>query len=214
MEIKKKYSLDDVSVQFLVLSDERLGKLIKVIGNSAIELETDGFKCLVKYIIGQQISDKARETIWQRVCSSFVNVSPRLILKSEDSKLLKLGLTNRKVICINSLAYNIVIGRINFESFLGLSNEEITSALTSIKGIGTWTAEMYLIFSLGRENVVSTSDGTIRRTVQWLFNLSEIPSPYAITRYFEKWDPYGTIASSFLWKANALGITHKSFDFL
>lgn len=113
---------------------------------------------------------------------------------------------------INILANAIVNKEINFNEFNKLTNDEIIKRLTSLKGIGQWTAEMYLIFSLGRENVLSKGDGTIKRTIQWMYNLETLPSESSLVTYFTNWNQYATIVSSFLWKSIELGLTQKPFN--
>ena len=207
-----EYNLNNEKVQYLISSDNKLGKLIKFIGSSNLIIETDGFKCLVKYIIGQQISDKARETIWQRFCSSFGDINPKLILSIDDNELKKIGLSERKGDYIKTLAAAIISNEINFNSFSNLTNEEIIQKLTSLKGIGRWTAEMYLIFSLGRENVLSKGDGTVKRIVQWMYNLDALPTSNELDFYFQSWKEYATIVSAYFWKSIELGLPQKSFD--
>lgn len=207
-----KYDLNDERVQYLIRTDVALGTLIQYIGTSELVIEKDGFRCLVKYIVGQQISDKARETIWQRICKTFDNVTPNTILLSSDSMLREIGLSGRKVEYIKILATEIVEGRIDFDKFLSLTNEEIIAKLIALKGIGRWTAEMYLIFSLGRENVLSKGDGTIKRTIQWMYALEDPPSAKEVAEYFSNWTEYATIVSSYLWKSIALGLTQEPFN--
>ena len=93
-----------------------------------------------------------------------------------------------------------------------LSNEEIIKKLTTLKGIGQWTAEMYLIFSLGRENVFSKNDGTIRRTIKWMYNLENLPTSNELEQYFRQWIELATIVSFYLWKAIELGLLKTTFD--
>lgn len=206
------YDLDNEKVKYLIGTDEKLGKLIRYINKTELIIEDDGFKCIVKYIIGQQISDKARETIWQRVCSNLENVTPEKILEINDNELRKVGLSERKVNYIKILASAVISKDINFHDFKELTNEEIIKKLTALKGIGQWTAEMYLIFSLGRENVLSKGDGTIRRTIQWMYNLEKLPSSEMLTKYFSSWSQYATIVSSYLWKSIELGLVQKPFN--
>lgn len=87
------YDLDNEKVKYLITTDDKLGKLIKYINKTELIIEEDGFKCIVKYIIGQQISDKARETIWQRVCAILKNITPENILAINDNELRKVGLS-------------------------------------------------------------------------------------------------------------------------
>lgn len=207
-----KYDLNDEKVKYLIQSDENLGKLIKYIGSSELAIEEDSFKCLVKYIIGQQISDKARETIWKKVCSNIENIAPNDILGMSDEELYKAGIPRHKVKYIKALAHEIVRKRIDFGTLQTLSNEKIISQLTLVKGIGRWTAEMYLIFSLKRENIFSESDGTLKRVIQWMYNLNEIPSTGVIKEYFSNWMEYATIVSSYLWKSIELELICKPFE--
>ena len=130
----------------------------------------------------------------------------------KDNELKQLGLSERKVIYIKTLARAIINKEVNFDEFYKLTNEEIIKILTSLKGIGQWTAEMYLIFSLGRENVLSKGDGTIKRTIQWMYNLETLPSSDNLDKYFSNWFQYATIVSSYLWKSIELGLTQKPFD--
>lgn len=207
------YDLDNEKVKYLISTDEKLGKLIRYINKTELILEEDGFKCIVKYIIGQQISDKSRETIWQRVCSALKNeVTPEKIIEINDNELRKVGLSERKVNYIKILASAVISEDINFYDFKKLTNEEIIKKLTALKGIGQWTAEMYLIFSLGRENVFSKGDGTIRRTIQWMYDLEKLPSPEILIKYFSSWTQYATIVSSYLWKSIELGLVQKPFN--
>ena len=207
------YDIDNEKVKYLISTDENLGKLIRYINKTELILEEDGFKCIVKYIIGQQISDKARETIWQRVCSALKNeVTPEKIIEINDNELRKIGLSECKVNYIKILASAVISEEINFYDFKKLTNEEIIKKLTALKGIGQWTAESYLIFSLGRENVFSKGDGTIRRTIQWMYDLEKLPSPEILIKYFSSWTQYATIVSSYLWKSIELGLVQKPFN--
>ena len=206
------YDLDNEKVKYLISTDEKLGKLIRYINKTELIIEEDGFKCIVKYIIGQQISDKARETIWQRVCAILKNITPEKILAIKDNELRKVGLSERKINYIKILASAVISEDINFYDFKELTNEEIIKKLTALKGIGQWTAEMYLIFSLGRENVLSKGDGTIRRTIQWMYDLDKLPSSEILLKYFSSWTQYATIVSSYLWKSIELGLVQKPFN--
>ena len=206
------YDLDNEKVKYLINTDEKLGKLIRYINKTELIIEEDGFKCIVKYIIGQQISDKARETIWQRICAIWKNITPEKILEIEDNELRRVGLSERKINYIKILASAVISKDINFYTFKELTNEEIVKKLTALKGIGQWTAEMYLIFSLGRENVLSKGDGTIRRTIQWMYDLEKLPSSEILLKYFSSWTQYATIVSSYLWKSIELGLVQKPFD--
>ena len=185
--------------------------LIKYIKTCELYIEVDGFKCLIKYIIGQQISDKARETIWNRFCINLKEITPLIVLNVPDNKFMAIGISYRKIMYIKELAKYIIENNIDFKQFEIMNNEDIIKILTSINGIGRWTAEMYLIFSLGRENILSKGDGTIKRTIQWMYNLKDLPTQIELEKIFKKWNKYSTIVSAFLWKSIELGLTQKSF---
>ena len=209
--MKNVYDLDNYKVQYLIKSDKNLGLLIKYIKTCELYIEVDGFKCLIKYIIGQQISDKARETIWNRFCINLKEITPLIVLNVPDNKFMAIGISYRKIMYIKELAKYIIENNIDFKQFEIMNNEDIIKILTSINGIGRWTAEMYLIFSLGRENILSKGDGTIKRTIQWMYNLKDLPTQIELEKIFKKWNKYSTIVSAFLWKSIELGLTQKSF---
>ncbi len=142
-----KYDLNDEKVQYLIRTDKTLERLIRYIGTSELAIEKEGFKCLVKYIVGQQISDKACETIWRRICTIFGNITPDIMLSISTSTLRGGGLAGRKVEYIKTLAEGVGEKKIDFEEFKTFSNEEIITRLTALKSIGRWTDEMYLFFS-------------------------------------------------------------------
>lgn len=205
-----RYDLNNHTVRHLMSTDIRLSQLIEFIGDTELQLEYNGFKCLVKYIIGQQISDKARETIWKRLCS-VMTVTPRRLYLVSNDLMYKVGLSKRKVDCIKLLARSIVAGELDLKALKKLSNDDIINRLIGLKGIGCWTAEMYLIFSLGRENVLSKGDRTIKRGLQWMYDLPFMPSPTDLDKFFSQWMNGATIVSSYLWKAIELGLTNKPF---
>lgn len=207
-----EFNINDKEIQFLINTDEKLGYLIKYIGNVKLELEKDGFQCIVKYVIGQQISDKARETIWRRLCNLCKEVKPVEVLNQTQEDLRGIGLSNRKIECIRLFSSYLMNKKIEFKKFEVLSNEEIINSLTFVKGIGRWTAEMYIIFSLGRVDVLSKSDGTIRRSIQWMYNLKKLPSEKEIACYFKKWKNYETIVSIYFWKSISLGLQRVPFN--
>lgn len=207
-----KYDINNQKVKKLLSSDTHLNQLIKCIQFSELILEPDGFSCIIKYIIGQQISDKAREKIWSRFKLKFKPITPQKILSINNNEIKSIGLSERKVDTIKRIASEIVNGNLKFNNYKLYTNEQIIEDLTKIKGIGRWTAEMYLIFSLGRENVLSQTDSTIKRTIKWMYNLTDLPNQKEVKMYFEKWAGYETIVSTFLWKAIELDLVKTKFS--
>lgn len=200
-----EYDLENEKVKHLINIDEKMGKLIKYVGNTQLVIEEDGFRCVVKYIIGQQISDIVRGTIYQRVCK-FNEITPENMILAKEKDLKTLGLSSRKIEYIKILAQAIIDKKIDFNEFHKLNNAEIIQKLTVLKGIGKWTAEMYLIFSLCREDVFSKGDGTIKRAIQWMYNLKELPNESELEKYSANWKKYATIVSAYFWTAGKLGV--------
>ena len=207
---KIKYDICSEKVQYLMSTDIRLHNLIQSVGSCELQLEKDGFKCLVKYIVGQQISDKARETIWNRMQSITGGITANNIYKTDIKEIQLTGISERKSRYIKELSTSIVDGNIIFTDIIHMTNEQIIKKLTALKGIGQWTAEMYLIFSLGRENVLSSGDGTIKRVTQWLYELKELPTSKEVIEIFEKWKGYETIVSAYFWATISSGIIKRS----
>lgn len=212
MQKKMKFEFDDDRIQYLISTDHKLSDLVKFIGNVELEVERDGYRCIVKYIIGQQISDKARETIWNRLCNICGDLTPATFMDLSYNTLRGLGLSGRKVEYIQTFSNCLINENIKFTEIEMLSNEDVIDKLVPIKGIGRWTVEMYLIFSLGRLNVLSVRDGTIRRSLQWMYNLEHLPREEEVVKYFEKWKGYETIVSLYFWKSISLGLQKVPFN--
>lgn len=210
---KKIYKFNDGIIQDLAKTDNKVYILIKYIDQVEVELEKDGFKCITNFIIGQQISNKARATIWQRFLKYYDNdITPDNLLNTDENKLRKLGISIRKINSIKELAKSINTNEINFTKLKDCDNEKIIKKLTKIKGVGKWTAEMYLIFSLGRENVLSTKDGTLKRGIKWMYELKELPTDEEINGYFKKWHGKETIITFYFWKAVEMNLLKENFN--
>ena len=207
-----KYDINSDKVKYLMTTDECLNKLIKYVKNTELIIEPDGLSCLIKYVIGQQISDKARETIWNKFKNKFKFINANDILKIDNDEIKSVGLSERKVDSIKRIALEIVNDNLKFDKYIYYTNEQIIEELIKIKGVGRWTAEMYLIFSLGREDVLSKSDGTIKRTIKWMYNLPVLPTNQHIKQIFDKWNGYETIVSTFLWKSIELNLIQNEFS--
>ena len=148
---------------YLKKSDPVLAKIID--DNNLIErpLTLNYFESLLSSIVGQQLSNKVVDIIWRRLVAVLNNkLDPHLILATKDEVFREIGLSMRKIEYIKSLSEYVVDGTINLDDLDKLDNESIIELLTKIKGIGPWTAEMFLIFSLGREDIFSTRDGGLQ----------------------------------------------------
>lgn len=183
---------------YLQQADPALGEAIGRLGHIDRTVIPDLFQALVNSIAGQQISGKALETIWARICAAFDPLTPETILAGGAERLRSCGLSGRKAGYILSAAAAAQQGLLDSERIAGLSDEAIISHLTVLPGVGRWTAEMLLIFSLQRPDVMAFDDLGIRR------GLCRLHGVRKLTReLFEQWrarySPYGTVASLYLW---------------
>lgn len=193
--------MTEQGVKFL-RRDPVLGKIIDSIGDYSLKRRNQHFAVLVESIISQQLATNAAEAIFKR----FRNLYPKFptasqILGTRRSKLRSVGLSNMKIEYLKDLARNMEEGRVNIKLLSKMSDEDVIEHLTQVKGIGRWTAEMFLIFSLGRPDVLPVHDLGLRKGVQIAFALPELPKPKEVERIGERWKPYRSIATWYLWKS-------------
>ena len=199
----------DPHIMYLVSSDPLLGKVIKKIGDYSLELDENYYLKLTSSIVGQQLSNKAKATIWNRVEMLCKEISPQNIIAIPDEQLRMAGLSFAKISYIKGLSQEILNGNIDLNNIKNQTNDEVLQTLTSIKGIGKWTAEMFLIFSLGRLDIFSTDDASLRRAIKWLYGFKENPTKAELYSISEKWYPYGSIASLYLWASVDGGLINQ-----
>jgi DNA-3-methyladenine glycosylase II len=191
------------AVQYLCKVDSNLEKIIKIVGKYSINIRNDPFQSLVESIIYQQLAGKAANAIYNRFINYYNNkqITPTLILNSPNDNLKKVGLSNRKIDYLKDLALHVYDGRINLEELPKMNDEEIINKLVNVKGIGRWTSEMFLIFSLGRQDILPVTDLGVRKAIQKVYSLSELPKPNIMMEIAKPWRPYRSIATWYLWKS-------------
>jgi len=182
--------------------DPILGKIIDNVGDYSLKRRNHHFAVLVESIISQQLATSAAEAIFRR----FRKLYPKFptaaqILSTRKSKLRTAGLSGMKIDYLKDLARNIKEGRLNMKLLSKMSDEEVIVHLTQVKGIGRWTAEMFLIFSLGRQDVLPVHDLGLRKGAQMAFSLADLPKPKELEKMGERWRPYRSIATWYLWKS-------------
>jgi DNA-3-methyladenine glycosylase II len=165
----------------------------------------DGYQALARAIVGQQLSTKAAASIWSKLVAQFDGETPdpAALLRRRPATLRKAGLSNAKVEFLRDLAKRVGDGRLDLKGLRNLPDEDIVAKLLEVKGVGRWTAEMFLIFHLGRADVVSTGDLGIRRAVQIAYGMDELPGPAELERIAEPWRPHRTLACLYLWRSLA-----------
>ena len=183
---------------YLSRKDKRLAAAIAQIGPIEREVDTDLFAAVVHHIIGQQISMKAQATIWQRMRDALGAVSAETILAAGVPELQSLGMTFRKAEYITDFSQKIHDGTFDLQAVWQMPDDEAIRALSSLKGIGVWTAEMILLFCMQRPDVFSYDDLAIQRGLRMLYHHRKIDRKL-FKKYRRRFSPYGSVASLYLW---------------
>lgn len=180
--------------------DKYIGLLIKKYGHCEIEVRKKGdyFVSLVRAITGQQLSVKAAKTIFERLEKKLVKITPKNILAKKDEELREQGLSWAKIKYVKDLAERTLDGRLKVNKLDKLSDEEILTELTAVKGIGRWTAEMFLMFTLGRPDIFPIDDLGIKNGMKRL--LEKELDPEKLVKFAQRWKPYRTLASWYIWE--------------
>ena len=184
--------------------DPTLAQAIATVGHCGLILENDLFFALVDAIVSQQISIKAAATILERVRLLYAPdpfPTPARLAATPDEDLRAAGCSRAKVVYLKDLSTRIAMGALDLDRLRSLPDEEVIAELVAVKGIGRWTAEMLLIFSLGRLDVWPVDDLGIVIAVQGLYGLPERPKRNAMLELGEPWRPYRTLAAWYLWQS-------------
>jgi len=189
------------SIDFLK-KDPLLRSIIDTVGDFSLKRRNHHFAVLIESIISQQLATSAAEAIFRR----FKGLYPKFptasqILATKKSRLRSVGLSSMKVDYIRDLSKKVEEGSVNIRLLSKMNDGQVVEYLTKVKGIGRWTAEMFLIFSLGRPDVLPVHDLGLRKGVQRVFSLNELPKPKEVERLGERWRPYRSVATWYLWKS-------------
>lgn len=203
------------AISHLKAKDKRLAKVIDAVGEIEIHQHSESFYFIVREIVGQMVSAAVKKVIFNRltaICDN--NICPETLLKLQVEDLRAIGLSNAKSQFILSLADMVVNGKINFDNLETMSDEEVLHQLTSIKGIGNWTAKMYLLFFLQRDDILPYEDGAFLQAYRWLYNTKKCDQK-SIENRCKKWKPYTSIGARYLYRALDTGLTKQPIkDFL
>ena len=195
------------AVKHLSRADPVLRALIETIGPCGLKpgARGDHFTTLLRAIVGQQLSAKAAETIWQRLIALHANgrkLEPDDVLRASDAQLRGVGLSNAKAAYAKDLAARIASGELNLRRVARLDDDAIVDELVAVKGIGRWTAEMFMVFKLGRPDVWAVDDLGLRNAVKNLYGVE--PTKAKLIEIAEPWRPWRSVASWYLWRSLAL----------
>lgn len=188
--------------RILARKDPVIGGLMRAHGACGLAdaQHTDPFVALVHAICSQQLSTKAAATIAGRFDALFDGIpTPALVATVSDPQLRAVGLSGQKVAYIRDLCLHITTGLLPLEALDAMSDDDVVAALTAVKGIGRWTAEMFLMFRLHRPDVLPVGDLGIVKAVQKAYRLRAVPTPERLTRIGESWRPYRSVACWYLW---------------
>jgi DNA-3-methyladenine glycosylase II len=192
-----------------------MARLIERLGDRSLEgrrrglPKPDAYGALLRTIVGQQLSSKAARTIYERVLDLFGGrtPSPQELLAVSEEDLRGAGLSGRKVTYIRDLASHVINGELELDRLDELSNEEVIEEIVAVRGLGRWSAEMFLIFHLERPDVTSAGDLGLRRAMQIEYGLEELPAEQQYLEIAERWRPHRSLASIYLWESLAGDVT-------
>lgn len=192
------FQYGEKEINYLKRKDKKLAWAIEQIGHIERRLDVDLFASVVRHIVGQQISSKAQATVWARLEDRLSVVTPASVHAASPEELQSLGMSLRKAEYIKDFASKIVSGEFALQAVEQLSDEEAIAALSSLKGIGRWTAEMILLFCLQRPDILSFDDLAIQRGLRMLYHHRKITREL-FNKYKKRYSPYGSTAAIYLW---------------
>ena len=185
----------------LSAKDKKLSKLIKSYPDDFLFSKSDPFFTLARSIVGQQISVKAAQSVWDRLEIKIKKIKPEIILKTHSSTLKSVGLSRQKVKYIKNLANAFIEKKIKINLWDKMNDEEIVQDLTQIKGIGIWTVEMFMIFNLCRADIFPLDDIGMIKGLCKLYKISYPTEKEKIIKIGKKWKPYRSVATWYLWRS-------------
>lgn len=213
---KKRYiSQSDQAVIELGNRDPLMKKLIKIIGDLEVETRPDFFESLIRSIIGQQISVQAANSIYLRLLQLTDNqLTVDKLAEMTPEELRSVGLSKPKIKYIRDLTQKVYSGDLDLKGLTRLDNETVVKELTKVKGIGDWTADVFLIFSLERMNVLAIDDIGLQRGAKWLYQVDQSERRDILIKKEPIWHPHLTLASFYLWEAVLLNFIndYQSID--
>ena len=207
------YDMSSPEIVYLCKKDKRLAKVISMVGPISYkkrEVE-DAYGFLIHEVVEQMLSIKAGQKIFDRVvelCNG--NLCPEVIEQLSIDDLRSTGTSVSKARSIKNITTAILVGELVLEDLESMNNEEVTLKLTRIHGIGPWTAKMYLLFVLGRPDILPYEDGAFLQSYRWMYKTDDC-SPSAVKKRCQKWMPYSSLASRYLYRALDYGLVKEEF---
>ena len=184
-------------------ADARLATIIDRVGPCTLRLRKGIYPSLFRAVLYQQLAGAAAAAIERRVKDLFQGTTPppAAFLRAPTEALRRAGLSRQKLLYLRDLAAHFADGRLRPQHLARLSNDDLVATVTTVHGIGEWTAHMLLIFSMGRTDVLPVGDYGVRKAMQRLYRLRQLPQPHTMERIATPWRPYRSIASWYLWRS-------------
>ena len=187
--------------------DPTLARIIEAVGPYRMQYAPPTFANLVRSIVFQQLNGKAASAIYQRLLDAAGDITPESILKLRPARLRKIGLSRQKSAYIADLARHTHSGSVVFDTIHELTDEEVIEHLTAVKGIGVWTAHMFLMFALRRADILPTGDLGVRMAIRKAYALADLPTKAEMEELALAWRPYCSVAAWYLWRSLETEIT-------
>jgi len=208
--IEAPLSAEELAAKYRALcADPVMARVVEGVGEVSVGVEADAFTALAGAIVGQQLSTKAAETIWRRF-AALGPVTPQAVLGLDIEELRAAGLSGAKTRYVRDLAEHFATGELDPVRLDALSDEEVIAEVTRVKGVGRWTAEMFLVFSLARPDVLALDDGGLLRSGGWALGLGRTATGPELGEAGEAWRPYRSVASLYLWGALDRGLVPRT----
>ena len=196
-----QFKINKTIIEHLINKDERFNRLVNDLGAIELSESNDVFQSLVKSVIFQQLNGKAARTIYHRFLGLYQTIpSPKDVLSTESKILRDVGLSNRKCEYVRGISLFFYNNPLTTNDFRKLDESEVASILLKIRGIGQWTVDMFLIFTLNHLDVLPMSDLGIKKGCAKLCKLNSLPSDGFLLEQAKKWIPYRSVAALYLWK--------------
>lgn len=191
------------AIPHLRRGDPRLKQVIDRVGPFRLKRQTNRYQSLLRAIIAQQISTVAARSIWNKLetAAGTPRLTPEAVARLADPELRGVGISPQKLGYVRSLTDHVLTGELRLASLHRLPDDDVIEALVQVKGIGVWTAQMFLIFSLGRADVLPHGDLGIQTAIRRVYGLEELPKRDHCERLAQPWRPYATVASWYLWRS-------------
>lgn len=191
------------AIRHLKSADPVLRRLIEDVGPYRIEYSPPTYQTLAKAIVLQQLSGKVAAQIFRRLLAAAGDgeLTPERMLALNPAELRSLGLSRQKIAYLRDVAERAITGALDFQELACAPDEEVVRRLTAIKGIGLWTAQMFLIFALRRPDIMPSEDLGIRAAVRKAYGLARLPTAREVDALAERWKPYRSVAAWYLWRS-------------